>query len=49
MAKDPVCGMTIDEKTARFNSEYKGKRYYFCSLECKTSFDKNPERYLIRD
>ncbi len=45
MAKDPVCGMTVDEKSAKFKSEHMGKTYYFCSQECKTSFDKNPMKY----
>ena len=30
MAKDPVCGMDVDIKTAPAKSEYKGKTYYFC-------------------
>ncbi len=46
IAVDPVCKMEIDEKTARFKSEYKGKTYYFCAVGCKKAFDKNPERYL---
>jgi YHS domain-containing protein len=29
MAKDPVCGMTVDEKKAAAKSEYMGKTYYF--------------------
>lgn len=45
MVKDLVCGMTVDEKKAKFKSEYKGKTYYFCSPACKTSFDKNPAKY----
>jgi YHS domain-containing protein len=45
MAKDPVCGMTVDEKTAKFKSEHMGKTYYFCSQWCKASFDKNPMKY----
>ncbi len=31
MAKDPVCGMEVDEKTAPAKSEHMGKTYYFCS------------------
>ena len=46
MAKDPVCGMEIDEKTAAGKSEYKGQMYYFCSTGCKKSFDKDPEKYV---
>ncbi len=45
MAKDPVCGMTVDEKTAAGKSEYQGKTYYFCSPGCKRSFDKEPAKY----
>jgi YHS domain-containing protein len=45
MAKDLVCGMDVDEKTA-LRSEYKGQTYYFCSPGCKRSFDKEPEKYV---
>ena len=46
MELDPVCGMTVDPKTAAGKSEYQGKTYYFCSLGCKAAFDKDPERFL---
>lgn len=46
MAVDPVCGMTVDEKKAKWKSEHKGKPYYFCAAGCKTAFDKNPEKYI---
>ncbi len=46
MAIDPVCGMEVDEKTASWQSEYKGTTYYFCAPGCKASFDKNPVKYL---
>jgi YHS domain-containing protein len=45
-AKDPVCEMMVDPKTAPAKSEYKGQTYYFCAPGCKTSFDKDPEKYL---
>lgn len=45
MARDPVCGMQVDERKAAGKSEYKGKTYYFCSTGCKTAFDQDPERY----
>ena len=41
--KDPVCGMTIEDKDAVATSDYQGKRYYFCSQACKADFAKNPE------
>ncbi|MEM3056116.1 MAG: YHS domain-containing protein, partial [Candidatus Bathyarchaeia archaeon] len=31
MARDPVCGMEVDEKTTRYKSTYEGETYYFCS------------------
>lgn len=46
MAKDPICGMNVDEKTAKFKSDYMEKTYYFCSQTCKITFDKNPTKYV---
>lgn len=43
MAIDPICKMTVDEKTAGFSSELKGVTYYFCSAMCKKSFDELEE------
>ncbi len=45
MAKDVVCGMAVDEKTAKIKSEYMGKTYYFCNQMCKETFDENPAKY----
>ena len=44
-AKDPVCGMMVDEKRAAGTSAYQGKTYYFCNAGCKASFDKNPVKF----
>lgn len=46
MVLDVVCGMEIDEKTAKWKSEYKGKTYYFCGPLCKLEFDENPDKHL---
>lgn len=46
MAKDPVCGMDCDEKTAAATSVYQGKTYYFCAKRCKEEFDKNPQKFI---
>lgn len=48
MAKDPVCGMTVDETRAGARSEYRGQTFYFCSQDCKNKFDKNPDMYADR-
>jgi YHS domain-containing protein len=45
MQKDPVCGMEVDEKQSKFHSEYDGKNFYFCSEECKDTFDNQPQNY----
>ena len=46
LAIDPVCKMTVDEKTAKLKTEYKGKTYYFCAPGCKIAFEENPEKFL---
>ena len=46
MVKDPVCGMNVDEKTAKIKSECDGKSYYFCNVACKQTFDKNPSKFM---
>lgn len=46
MAIDFVCKMTVDEKNAKFKSNYNGKIYYFCAPGCKKAFDADPDKYL---
>lgn len=46
MAKDPVCGMNVDERSTGLKTSYKGKTYYFCYPECKTAFERDPEEYV---
>jgi YHS domain-containing protein len=46
MAIDPVCKMTVDPKKAKWESEHKGTKYYFCAPGCKKVFDKDPSKYL---
>jgi YHS domain-containing protein len=46
MVKDPVCGVTVDEKTAKFKSFYELNVYYFDSENCKAEFDKDPQKYV---
>jgi len=49
MAIDPVCKMKVDERSAKFKSEYRGKVYYFCAPGCKKAFDEDPEKYLHQE
>lgn len=46
-AKDPVCDMLVDVKTARLTSDYHGETVYFCAAGCKRAFDRDPEHYLV--
>jgi YHS domain-containing protein len=43
---DPVCLMDVDPATARWQSEYNGRTYYFCAPSCKKSFDREPTAYV---
>ena len=46
MSVDPVCKMEVDEKSAAATYQYQGKTYYFCSPDCKSAFEKEPQKYL---
>jgi len=48
VAKDPVCGMEVNEKSASQSSLYKGTTYHFCSVGCKKAFQLNPEKYATK-
>lgn len=42
MARDPICGMTVDESKA-LSFEVEGQTFYFCSEHCLTTFMTSPE------
>lgn len=46
VAKDPVCGMSVDPATAAATREYGGVTYYFCNPGCADKFARNPAAYL---
>ncbi len=46
MAKCPVCGMDVDERTARNTAQHEGQTYYFCAPGCKRMFERDPRRFL---
>ena len=46
LARDPVCGMTVDPATAKHRFDHQGETHYFCSASCRTKFVANPEAYL---
>jgi YHS domain-containing protein len=41
MAKDPICGMTVDEATA-LHADRDGQTFYFCSEHCRNTFQPAP-------
>jgi Cu+-exporting ATPase len=45
-AVDPVCGMTVDPRTARNHHSHEGRDYYFCSAGCLGKFAADPIKYL---
>jgi len=38
LARDPVCGMFVDEEHPAFTAEVDGRTYYFCSEACMLTF-----------
>jgi len=45
MARDPVCGMNVDEKSAAGTAVHNGKKYFFCAAHCKAQFEKAPDKF----
>jgi Cu+-exporting ATPase len=46
VALDPVCGMTVDRREAKYSSVYQGDPYLFCSPGCLRKFEADPDRYF---
>jgi Cu+-exporting ATPase len=46
LAKDPVCGMSVDPATAKHRAEHGGKTFFFCSGGCRGKFVADPARFL---
>lgn len=47
MAKDPVCGMFVEEKPDAIRRTADGKEYFFCSTQCLNEFTA-PEKELAK-
>jgi len=43
---DPVCGMELTPGQIEAQSSYQGRRYDFCSEDCRRLFEANPEQYV---
>src|SRR6266480_1536328 len=46
LARDPVCGMTLDPQQAAGSFAYQGRTYFFCSHSCLEKFKKDPAQFL---
>jgi Cu+-exporting ATPase len=46
MTTDPVCGMKVDEKSSEFHTQFAGKKYSFCSENCKQEFEADPDEFV---
>lgn len=45
MARDPVCGMQVNEHKAVARAEHQGVTCYFCSSGCHQKFLADPGQY----
>jgi Cu+-exporting ATPase len=46
LAKDPVCGMSVDPATAKHKAEHGGESFFFCAAVCHEKFVAEPAKYL---
>ena len=46
LAKDPVCGMTVDPLKTPHHAEHDGVAFHFCGAGCRTKFVADPLKYL---
>jgi YHS domain-containing protein len=46
MTTDPVCGTRVNEKESEFHTQFAGRKYFFCSDNCRKEFESEPEAYV---
>ena len=46
--RDPVCGMTVDPRTAAGSYTYDGQAFFFCRPHCLDKFKSSPDKYVRR-
>jgi Cu+-exporting ATPase len=46
MTTDPVCGIKVETKNNEFQTQFAGRKYYFCSDECRQEFEADPAEYV---
>jgi YHS domain-containing protein len=47
-AKDPICAMEVDTtaKDGARQAQHQGRTYYFCSEQCRRTFQSDPGKYV---
>jgi xanthine dehydrogenase accessory factor len=43
---DPVCGMTVEVRSARHKVDHDGTMYYFCCSGCVKAFEEDPAEFI---
>ena len=46
VARDPVCGMSVERAGARHTAMHEGQTFYFCCARCRERFTAAPEEFL---
>lgn len=47
-AHDPICGREVDPIGAS-STEYKKRRYFFCSPRCQEQFERQAEKLRLQE
>ncbi len=45
MARDPVCGMEVEDTEGAFRVVHEGRTYLFCSESCRKRFEESPQDF----
>jgi len=46
MARDPVCGMSVDRENSSAQAEWLGQTFFFCANGCREEFLLDPQKHL---
>jgi YHS domain-containing protein len=46
---DPICGVQVESGGSTPSSEYKKRRYFFCSDRCKHEFERAAEKIRMQE
>jgi YHS domain-containing protein len=38
--------MRVDERRSEFHTQFAGRKYFFCSEECRKEFEGDPEEFV---